>query len=100
MRNAIVSQQRFFAAHGRYYSVGPVRGPYHDKAGLTVEKDVILEVIPQWDKAGEQETFQAYALDVWGKSLLLNTKDGKVEKAPADSELSATVKSKLLNSVK
>lgn len=100
MRNAIVSQQKFFASHGRYYPVGPVRGPYHNDEGLTVAKDVILEVIPQWDKARAQETFQAYALDVWGKGLLLNTKDGQVEKAPADSEVSAMVKSKLLNSVK
>lgn len=100
MRNAIVSQQRFFATHGRYYSVGPVRGPYHNDRGLTVDKDVILEVVPQWDKAKAQETFQAYALHVWGKGLLQNTTEGKVEEAPADSEVSTKVRSKLLNSVK
>lgn len=100
MNNAIVSQQRFFATHGRYYSVGPVRGPYQNDLGLTVEKDVILEMVPRWDKVKAQETFQAYALHVWGKSLLLNTTEGKVEKAPADSEVSAMVRSKLLNSVK
>jgi hypothetical protein len=100
MNNAIVSQQRFFATHGRYYSVGPVRGPYQNDLGLTVEKDVILQMTPQWDKAKEQQTFQAYALHVWGKSLLLNTTEGKVKKVPADSEVSAMVRSKLLNSVK
>jgi hypothetical protein len=100
MNNAIVSQQRFFATHGRYYSVGPVRGPYQNDLGLTVEKDVILEMVPQWDKAKAQETFQAYALHVWGKGLLLNTTEDKVEQAPADSEVSAMVRSKLLNSVK
>ena len=100
MNNAIVSQQRFFATHGRYYSVGPVRGPYQNDLGLTVEKDVILQMVPQWDKVKAQETFQAYALHVWGTSVLLNTTEGKVEKSPADSEVSATVRSKLLNSVK
>jgi hypothetical protein len=100
MQNAIVSQQRFFAAHGRYYPVGPVRGPYQNDLGLTVDKDVILEVVPHWDKAKAQETFQAHALHVWGKGLLLNAKEGKVEKAPSDSEVSAMVRSKLLNSVK
>jgi hypothetical protein len=100
MNNAIASQQKFFAAHGRYYAVGPVRGPYRNDLGLTVDKDVILEVVPQWDKAKAKETFQAYALNVWGKSLLLKTAEGKVEKAPADSEVAAMVRSKLLNSVK
>ncbi len=100
IRNAIVSQQRFFATHGRYYSVGPVRGPYQNDLGLKVEKDVILQVVPQWDKGKAQETFQAYALHVWGKGLLLNNTGGKVEKAPVDSEVSTIVRSKLLNSVK
>jgi hypothetical protein len=100
MNNAIVSQQRYFASHGRYYSVGPVRGPYRNDLGLTVEKDVILEMVPQWDKARAQETFQAYALHVWGQGILRNTAEGKVEKAPPDSEVSAMVRSKLLNSVK
>ncbi|MGO9568001.1 MAG: hypothetical protein ACLP5H_10705 [Desulfomonilaceae bacterium] len=100
MNNAIVSEQRFFASHGRYYSVGPVRGPYQNDLGLTVGKDVILQVVPQWDKAKAQETFQAYALHVWGKDLLLSTTEGKVEKAPADSEVSDMVRSKMLNSVK
>jgi hypothetical protein len=100
MHNAIVSQKRFFATHGRYYAVGPVRGPYQNDLGLTVEKDVILQVVPQWDKAKAEESFQAYAVHVWGTGLLLNTTDGQVEKAPVDSEVSAMVRSKLLNSVK
>jgi hypothetical protein len=100
MHNAIDSQQKFFAAHGRYYPVGPVRGPYHNDLGLTVDKDVILEVVPQWDKAKAQETYHAYAMHVWGKGLLLSAKGGKVEKAPLNSEVSAMIKSKLLNSVK
>jgi hypothetical protein len=100
MQNAIVSQQRFFAAHGRYYAVGPVRGPYQNDLGLSVERDVILQVVPHWDKAKAQETFQAYALHVWGKGVLQNTTGGKVEKAPADSEGSAMIRSKMLNSVK
>jgi hypothetical protein len=81
MNHAIVSQQRFFATHCRYYSVGPERGPYQNDLGLTVGKDVIQKMVPQWNKARAQETFQAYALHVWGTGLLLNASDGQVEKA-------------------
>ena len=42
---------------------------------------MIQQMVPQWNKARAQETSQAYALHVWGKSLLLNTTDGQVEKA-------------------
>ena len=69
MNNAIVSQQRFFATHGRYRCRTGTRGPYQNDLGLTVEKDVILQMVPQWDKVKAQETFQAYAC-TFGKSVL------------------------------
>jgi hypothetical protein len=100
IRNAVVSQERFFKSNGRFYAVGPVRGPYKDDKGLSVEKDVILEVIPRWDSKAERETFQAYAVHMLDKGLLRATPDGKVEQPPPDSEESVRVKSKLLNSVK
>jgi hypothetical protein len=100
MRTAIASQQKFFAAHGRYYSVGPVEGPYHDKYGLNVEKDVILEVDPKWDKADKKETFDAFAIHRWGTHLLFRAKDGKVEKAPPGSKLEVRMRSKLIESVR
>ncbi|HMK35717.1 MAG TPA: hypothetical protein VK463_11665 [Desulfomonilaceae bacterium] len=100
IQNAITSQQKFFAAHGRYYSVGPVRGPYRDENGLSVEKDVILQVEPRWDKADQKETFQAYAFHLWGKHLLLNTRDGRVEQVSPGSELETRLRLKLTRSVK
>lgn len=100
MRNAIASQQKYFAAHGRYYPVGPVRGPYSDEHGLNVERDVILEVEPKWDKSDQKESFNAYAVHRWGKHVLFSTKDGKVEKASPGSELETRMRSKLIQSVK
>ncbi|MBI5251395.1 MAG: hypothetical protein HY912_18055 [Desulfomonile tiedjei] len=100
IENAIVSQENFFTAHGRYYPVGPVRGPYRDDHGLTVEKDVILQVEPHWDKVSHKETFKAYAVHVLGKDIAVSDGDRKVQKSPADSNKSAAIRSKLLNSVK
>jgi len=100
LRNAIDSQEKFRSIHGRYYAVGPIRGPYQDDNGLTVEKDVILEVVPVWDKTLGKQVLEAYAVHVWGQSVLANTRDGRIEKTPADSEKSAQLKSKLLRSVK
>ncbi|MBI4962302.1 MAG: hypothetical protein HY913_03420 [Desulfomonile tiedjei] len=100
VKNAVVSQGRFHESHGRYYPVGPIRGPYRDDHGLVVEKDVILEVVPVWDKERGVETFQVYAIHVWGQSLMTGSKDGKVEKAPLDSEQALQRKAKLLNSVR
>jgi len=100
IRNAITSQHAFFSKHGRYYSIGPVKGPYSDQYGLRVEKDVILYAEPHWDKTSQTETFQVYALHAWGKSLLFSTKNGDVEEIIPDSELSRQMRSKLINSVK
>jgi hypothetical protein len=100
IQNAVVSQERFYKSHGRYYPVGPVRGPYKDDQGLSVEKDVILQVTPEWDTEAKRETFQAYAVHVLAKGLLRAAGDGKVEQPPPDSDESVRVKSKLFNSVK
>ncbi|HTY24169.1 MAG TPA: hypothetical protein VMC85_13635 [Desulfomonilaceae bacterium] len=100
MQSAVASQKNFFASHGRYYNVGPVRGPYQNEYGLNVEKDVILFITPTWDKQLQRDNFQAYAVHVWGKTPLESTNDGKLKKLPADSEESIQIRSKLLNSVK
>jgi len=100
LRNAIRSQENFRAVHGRYYSVGPIRGPYRDENGLTVEKDVILQVVPVWDKKMGKQAFEAHAVHVWGQSVLANTMDGKIERTPTELEQSAQLKAKLLRSVK
>jgi hypothetical protein len=65
-----------------------------------VEKDVILMVEPRWDKSKGAETFEAYALHVWGKGLLTGTAEGKVVNAREESEYWARVRSKLVNSVR
>jgi hypothetical protein len=100
LRNAIASQHKHYASYGRYYPVGPVKGPYQDEHGLNVEKDVILKVEPLWDKTSEKETFQAYAIHYWGRQLLFNTKDGKIERVSPGSELEQRMRSKLIQSVR
>lgn len=97
---AIMSEEKFFSSHGRYYAVGPVRGPYKDEYGLLVEKDVILEVIPTWDAQSNSETFQAYAVHIVSRDLLHATKDGKVRHTPHDTEESTRIKAKLFNSIR
>jgi len=101
VEKAVDSQRRFFAAHGRYYAVGPVRGPYSDENGTIVDKDLILQVVPGWDRTGGgRETFEAYALHIWGKNVALSKGDGKVTNAPADPEESARMRAKLLKNTK
>lgn len=100
MQNALTTEEKFFAAHGRYYAVGPVRGPYRDEHGLNVEKDVILLVTPLWDEKSQKERFDAYAFHVWGKEILTNSGDGKVRELLPDSEESERIRGKLLRSVK
>jgi hypothetical protein len=101
VENAVDSQKRYFAAHGRYYAVGPVRGPYRDEQGLVIDKDVILQVVPGWEKTGGgHETFEAYAVHVWGRGVALAKGDGSVLNAPPDAEESVRMRAKLLNSVR
>ena len=100
MQNTVASQNRYFAKYGRYYAVGPVRGPYKDEYGLGVEKDVILYVTPKWDKNSQRESFQAYAIYFWGNAVVESSDDGKLKKLSPDSQESARIRSKLLNSVK
>ena len=100
LRTALVSQQKYYDLHGRYYSVGPVRGPYKDDHGLSVDEDVILLVEPHWDRKRKAETFRAYALHVWGRDLVTTTQDGRVTPLSKDSSKSGSIRSKLINSTK
>ncbi len=100
LRSAVLTQKKYFDSHGRYYSVGPVRGPYQGPHGLTVQEDVIVMVEPRWDKIRKKETFQAYALHVWGRDLVAATQEGKVGRLPETSRESTSVRSKLINSTK
>jgi len=100
MQNAVASQKRYFAEHGRYYAVGPVRGPYNDEYGLHVKKDVILYVTPKWDKDSQRENFQAYAIYFWNRGVVEGSSDGKLKELSPDSEESVRIRSKLLNSVR
>lgn len=100
VRTAVVSQQNFFASHGRYYSVGPVRGPYEDENGLKIEKDVILQVVPVWDEAAERDAFQAYATHVHGRNVCVVKLDGTIVQAPPESAEVFGIRAKLVRSVK
>ena len=73
---------------------------YSDDHGLSIGEDVILVVEPRWDKVKNAETFEAYALHVWGKDLLRTTETGTISKAPEDLEYYARVRRKMINSVK
>jgi len=98
--SAVSAEERFFKSQGKYYAVGPVRGPFSDQHGLSVEKDVILEIAPSWDTHLKRETFRAYAVHVLTKRLVQSNKDGKVEHPSAESTEARRVTSRLLNSVK
>jgi hypothetical protein len=98
--SAVAAEKRHFQSHGKYYAVGPVRGPYSDQYGLSVNADVILEVVPSWDSALKRETFRVYAVHVLAKKLIEGSGDGKVAQAPPESRESQTITSKLFNSVK
>jgi hypothetical protein len=100
MQNAVGSQNKYFAKYGRYYAVGPVRGPYKDEFGLDVEKDVILYVTPKWNKDSQRESFQAYAIYFWSNDVVEGGDDGKLKNLPPDSEESVRMRFKLLNSVR
>lgn len=100
VREAIESERRYFAAQGRYYEVGPVRGPYENEHGLKVSANVILEVVSGWDAQEEKETFQAYAAHVRGRKAVQGGPDGNVEQIAPDSARAFSIRSKLINSVK
>lgn len=99
MHNAVASQKSFFSSHGRYYPVGPVRGPYNDGHGLSVSKDVILEVVPRWEKQSGGESIEVYAVHVLAKDLMISSEDGRVERA-RDSPENVKMKERLFNSVR
>lgn len=94
--SAVASEKRFFSDHGRYYSFGPVRGPYRNDRGLKVPKDVILEVVPKRNKSPEKPTFEVYALHIWGSGLQMSTADGKAQGAPKDSPDHSQIHKRLL----
>jgi hypothetical protein len=100
IQNAAASQKKYFTTYGRYYQVGPVRGPYKDEYGLNVDKDVVLYVTPTWDKDSQSESFHAYAIHTWGNTTLEMSDDGKVKRLSPDSEEFTRIRSKLLNSIK
>ncbi len=98
-RNAIASQERFFSQHGRYYEVGPVRGPYHDERGVVVKKDVILEVVRIWDKTEGKESFRVHAAHLWGRKLITADSSGAREENLSDSDEAARIRKRLVESV-
>lgn len=100
LSETIEAQKRFFSDHGRYYSVGPVRGPYKDEHGVDVSEDVIVQVVPTWDDAEQKPTFEAHAIHVLGRKVLLGKPESGVEEAGSDSEQGEAVRAKLVRSVK
>lgn len=102
MESVQKSQEKFFSEHGRYYMVGPVRGPYKDSHGLKVAENVIVQAVPQFAQAGAQtqQTFEAYAIHVWGNSAYVREPDGTVKTINNNSSEVKNIRSKLIRSVK
>lgn len=100
VRDAVGAQERFFQKHGRYYAVGPVRGPHRDEYGLEVEDDLILQVVPRWNTDKNRPGFQAYALHVWGNKVALADEEGTVRQKKRDSREGERISRRLVLSVK
>jgi hypothetical protein len=100
MKDAIVCERKHFDKHGRYFSVGPVKGPYDDENGVKVPRDVILMIEPYWNKSHGKEDISAYAMHVWGKNVAHGDALGNLESTSRDSQSVSQVKSKLLNSTR
>jgi hypothetical protein len=95
------SQRKFYSEHGRYYMIGPVRGPYSDPHGLKVSENVIVQVIPKWTpEASPEETYKAYAIHVWGDAAFVRKPDGTVSTLNNDSRRLKNLRSKMIRSVK
>jgi hypothetical protein len=95
------SQEEFYSKHGRYYMLGPVRGPYTDPHGLEVGENVIIQAAPKWtEDSPPEETFEAYAIHVWGNTAFVRKPDGTIKKLNGDSPAVEGLRSKLIRSVK
>lgn len=99
LQSAVESQERHFGARGRYYAVGPVKGPFQDEFGLNVPQGVIIEVRPVWDTEAQKETFEAHAVNIWGSKVLWRRSDGRVAHLSTESDEAAKLRKKLLRSV-
>jgi uncharacterized membrane protein (GlpM family) len=100
MDKTIAAQNVFYEKHGRYYEVGPVRGPYSGPNGLKLEKNVIVEVTRKWDKSRNKESFQAYGIHLWGDKLYTGDPKGISEEVYADSTQAASIRSRLIESTR
>ncbi len=98
--NAKAAQEKFFAANGRYYSLGPVRGPFKDAYGAAVEENVVVQVEPVWKVGEPKESFQAYAVHMWTDKVLAASTDSNGPQVVTDPELQAKIRSRLIHSVK
>jgi hypothetical protein len=100
LKSALAAENAYFQLHGKYYAFGPVRGPYTDAHGVTVDENVIIQVEPHWESNTGHPTFEAHALNVWGQNVFGARPSGKEPEVIADPELRAGIRSKLINSVK
>ena len=100
MGRTIAAQKAFYKTHGRYYEVGPARGPFSEPNGLKIEKNVIVEVIRKWDKSRKKESFRAYGMHIWGDKLFTADTQGISEESHADSTQAASIRSKLIESTR
>ena len=100
VEKTIASEKVFFEKHGRYYEVGPVRGPYSEPNGIKIEKNVILEVTRMWDKSRKKESFQAIAMHLWGDKIFTGNAGGIEEENHADSAQAASIRARLIANTK
>ncbi len=99
--SAVQSEITNHSRRGRYYSEGPLRGPYKNAHGLELGKDVILQMRVTGEQGvSRDDSFEAYAVHVFGRHVYINTNDGKIRIEPDDSDKAKEIRSKLVRSVK
>ncbi len=100
VESVIESELRYYKSHGRYYALGPVRGPYEDRHGASVAEDVILQVTPHWSEAASRNSFKAAAVHVWGSRIITGDAEGRVRELDPETKEAEEIRGKLLRSVR
>jgi uncharacterized membrane protein (GlpM family) len=100
VEKTVISEKAFYEKHGRYYQVGPVRGPYSAPNGIKIDKDIILEATRMWDKNNKRESFRVYGMHLWGDKIFIGDAQGIDEENYSDSAQASSIRARLIKSTK